>query len=104
VGTGTLATRLPTRGVPPRSGAEAIRAGDAVVADDGELGRVAGIIHSEDLSPVYVVVRARKRLRRRYPVIPVSFVAGLDSAGRIVRMRGGRDALCRMPESLPLVI
>jgi hypothetical protein len=79
------------------------RVGDTVLAEDGVLGRVDRIIRYETEDPVYLVVSSRSRMRRRYPVIPSAFVAGIDRSQRRVYMRGLRARLERLSESLPLV-
>lgn len=79
------------------------RVGDTVLAEDGVLGRVDRIIRSETEDLVYLVVASRSRVRRRYPVIPSAFVAGIDRSRQRVYMRGLRTRLERLSESLPLV-
>lgn len=85
-------------------GLAAIREGDAVVAEDGVLGRVDRLVRSEARTPAYLVVRAGRALKRRYPVVPVFLVTGVDSRRRLVEVRGSREAICRFPETLPLVL
>jgi len=82
----------------------AIREGDAVVAEDGVLGRVEQLVPPEAHSPAYFVVRVGRMLRRRYPVVPVSLVASVDSRRRLVNLRGRRETIDRLPETLPLVL
>lgn len=81
----------------------AIHEGDAVVAEDGVLGRVDRLVRSDAPAPAYLVVRAGRALRRRYPVVPVSLVTDVDSRRRLVRLRGRCETLGRLPETLPLV-
>jgi hypothetical protein len=80
-----------------------IREGDAVVAEDGVLGEVDRLIRSEARTPEYLVVRIGPALRRKYPVVPVSLVTGVESRRRLVRIRGRREAIRRFPETPPLV-
>lgn len=102
VGTATVPWRYPTARVGPAI--SAIREGDAVLADDGVLGCVDQLVQSEGRTPAYLVVRAGGALRRRYPVVPVSLVTTVDSRRRRVTVRGRRDAIGRLPETLPLVL
>jgi hypothetical protein len=104
-----MATATITRRLSPATsvGAPAvasIREGDAVVAEDGVLGRVDRLVLSEIDAPAYLVVRAGRTLRRRYPVIPMSLVAGVDSRRHVVRLRGRRETIGRLPETIPLVL
>lgn len=82
----------------------AIREGDAVIAEDGVLGRVDQLIRSETQVPIYLVVRAGRTLRRRYPVVSVSLVAAVDSSRNLVQLRGRCDQIGRLPETLPLLL
>jgi hypothetical protein len=75
--------------------------GDDVVAGDGRVGRVARLLRTESAVPLYMIVAAG-RVRRRYPVIACDLITDID--GRVVRVRGSRHALRRLPESLPLVL
>jgi hypothetical protein len=81
----------------------AIREGDAVTAEDGVVGRVDRLIGSEDESVVYLVVRTRRALRHRYPVVPAAVVTDVDRRRRVVRLRGRCKTIGRLPETLPLV-
>lgn len=81
-----------------------IREGDLVVAADGVLGRVEELVRSDPRAPAYLVVRAGRVLRRRYPVVPVSLVTVVDSGRRLVELRGRCETIARMPETLPLVL
>jgi hypothetical protein len=83
--------------------AAAIHEGDVVVAEDGVFGRVDLLVRSDAPAPAYLVVRAGRALRRRYPVVPVSLVTDVDSRRRLVRLRGQCETLGRLPETLPLV-
>lgn len=75
--------------------------GDEVVAVDGSVGQISGILETERAVPRYMVV-ATRRFRRRYPVISCGLVT--HTAGGVVRVRGERRALARLGESLPLVV
>lgn len=86
------------------SAVDAIRTGDAVMAEDGPLGRVEWLVASEARTPAYLVVRAGRMLRRRYPVVPVSYITGVDSRRGLVELRGRCDAIRRLPETLPLAL
>jgi hypothetical protein len=74
------------------------------MAEDGALGRVEGLVRSEGLTPMYLIVRAGRTLRRRYPVVPVSLVSQVDPRRRLVELRGRRDAIRRLPETVPFVL
>jgi len=80
------------------------RVGDVVVAQDGTLGQVERVIRSEAHAPAYLVVKAGRRARRRYPIVPWSFVTKVDRSGRRVHVRGRRGRLGHLSEALPLVI
>jgi hypothetical protein len=82
----------------------AIREGDAVLAEDGFLGRVDRLLRSERRVPAYLVVRTRRTLRRRYPVVPVSLVADVNSRRRRVELHGTCETIGRLSETLPLVL
>lgn len=81
-----------------------VRAGDTVVADDGVLGLVDRVVRSEASTPVYLIVSVGRILRRRYPVVPSSLVTDVDRRRRLVRIRGRRGTIGRLPETLPLVL
>ena len=74
------------------------------MAEDGVLGCVDRLVGSEAEMPAYLVVRAGRVLRRRYPIVPVSLVMGVDARRRLVRLRGRCDAIARLSETLPLVL
>jgi len=103
MGTATV-ERLERVSADDRHALAAIREGDAVVAEDGVLGRVDRVVPSEARTPVYLVVRAGRVLRRRYPVVPVSLVKRVDARRRLVEVRGPRGTIGRFPETLPLVL
>jgi hypothetical protein len=81
-----------------------IREGDAVVAEDGVLGRVDRLVGSDTRAHGFLVVRAGRAFSRRYPVVPIALVTNVDSRRRLVRLRGRCEALGRLPETLPLVL
>jgi hypothetical protein len=85
-------------------GLEEVRVGDAVLAEDGELGRVDRIIRAESRTPVYLVVAAGRTLVRRYPLVPAGLVTGVDRARHCVHVRGRRRSMQSLPEHLPLVL
>lgn len=87
----------------PYPAVAAIREGDAVVAEDGVLGRVDRLLGSDARTPVYLVVCAGRALRRRYPVVHVSLITEVDSRRRLVQLRGRRETIGRLPEALPFV-
>ena len=80
------------------------RAGDRVIAQDGDLGHVDRILHSEAADPVYLVVAVGAMGRRRYPILHRALVTGVDRSERRIYVRGRRRALKRLPESPPIVI
>ena len=98
------ATRLEQSTARARPAVAEIREGDSVLAEDGAVGRVERLVRSEGRTPAYLVVRVGRALRRRYPVIPVSLVTGVDSRRRRVELRGRSETIGRLPESLPLVL
>jgi len=81
----------------------AAREGDAVIAQDGNLGRVDRIVRSESNRPAYLVVAVGRIPRRRYPVLSSRLVTTVDRSRRHVHVRGRRVFLERLPETLPLV-
>ncbi|HSI97512.1 MAG TPA: hypothetical protein VK926_04050 [Gaiellaceae bacterium] len=83
---------------------ENARKGDEVVAQDGTLGRVERIIRSEQSEAEFLVVAVERRLRLRYPIVPVSLMAGVDRVRRRVHLRGRRESLSRLSEALPIVL
>ena len=88
----------------PSSAVAAIREGDAVIVEDGVLGRIERLVRSEAGVPVYLVVRIGRTLRHRYPVVPVALITGVDSRRRRVAVRGRCETIGRLPETLPLVL
>jgi len=81
-----------------------VREGDTVTAEDGCLGHVERLVRTEAHTPAYLVVRAGRTLRRKYPVVPVSLIARVDPRRRLVELRGRRDTIRRLPETLPFVL
>jgi hypothetical protein len=88
----------------PGPAAAAVRKGDAVMAEDGVVGHVEELVRSEALAPAYLIVRANRTLRRRYPVVPVSLISRVDPRRRLVELRGRREAIRGLPETVPLVL
>ncbi len=78
--------------------------GDAVVAEDGYLGRVDEVVLTADGSLAYIVVSVGPFWRRRRPVVSSALVASVARQGSHVLVRGGRAVLKRLPEALPIVI
>lgn len=78
--------------------------GDEVVAQDGSLGRVEQVIRFETRAAAYLVVTVGRGLGRRYPVVPCSLVTAVDRGSRRVHLRGRRESLRRLSETLPLVV
>lgn len=83
---------------------EQVRVGDAVLADDGELGRVDRIIRAESRAPVYLVVAAGRTLLRRYPIVPAGLVTRVDRTRECVHVRGRRRSMRSLSEHLPIVL
>ena len=78
--------------------------GDTVIAADGPVGRVEHVLRTEAAEQRFVVVVVRRGLRRRHPVVPVDLVAAIDRRHELVRLRGSRHRIMRLPESLPLLV
>lgn len=96
---------LRIRSEPSRSGSSAdARVGDLVYAEDGAIGTIDHVIESEGRVPIFLVVAVRRFLRRRYPVIPWSFVTTVDRARRSVYVEGERESLARLSETLPIAL
>jgi hypothetical protein len=81
-----------------------VRVGDAVIAEDGALGRVDRIIRAESRAPAYLVVAAGRTLLRRYPVVPAGLVTRVDRARECIHVRGRRRSVKSLPEHLPIVL
>lgn len=86
----------------PEAQVEEAHVGDAVIAADGELGRVETVVRSEARAPLLLVIATGRFVRRRYPVIPCALVEGVDRANRRVHVRGSRHRLRHLPESAPI--
>jgi hypothetical protein len=54
--------------------------------------------------PDFLVVSARRRWRRRHPVVAVDLVEAVDRRRRRVYLRGSVDCLAALPEALPLAL
>jgi hypothetical protein len=102
--TAATAIRSEHESTSPGRAVAAIREGDTVVAEDGVLGQIDGLVGPDACEHAYLVVRAGRALVRRYPVVPVALVTGVDSRRRLVRLRGRCEALRRLPETLPIVL
>ena len=50
----------------------------------------------------YLIVRARRHLRTRYPVVPAARVVWCDATTAVVRVAGTRSELLRLSERMPL--
>ena len=81
-----------------------VRVGDDVIAQDGSLGRVDRIVRSESKAPVYLVVAIGGVTRRRYPIVPCAIVTAVDRSRGKVHVRGWRESLAGLSESVPLVL
>jgi hypothetical protein len=77
------------------------RVGDAVIAEDGELGHIETVVRSEVKVPLFMVI-ATGRFRRRRPVLSCALVENVDRANRRVHVRGSRSRLRHLPESAPI--
>lgn len=75
--------------------------GDDVVACDGRVGHVTRLLRTERAVPRYMIV-ATGRVWRRYPVIECGLITEIDD--HVVRVRGSKRILSRLPEALPLVV
>ncbi|HET9437819.1 MAG TPA: hypothetical protein VFU99_05035 [Gaiellaceae bacterium] len=89
-------------GAHDRGGLAEARVGDAVVADDGELGRVETVVRSESRVPLYLIIETGSFVRRRHPVVSCCLVRAVDRANRRVHIRGRRSRLRQLPESAPI--
>jgi hypothetical protein len=78
--------------------------GDTVIAEDGAVGHIDRIIRTESRAPMFMIVASRRRIRRRYPVIPSSLVTRVDRSRRRVHVRGHRRSVGTLPEHLPIVV
>jgi hypothetical protein len=83
---------------------EEVRVGDAVIAEDGALGRVDRVVRAESQAPAYLVVAARRTLLRRYPVVPAGLVTYVDRSRKCIHVRGRKRSVSSLPEYLPIVV
>ena len=86
----------PSRNVPPTC------SGFRVYADDGFLGEIEATLGTRADSVDYLVVRARRWLRTRHPVIPSRYVVECEPLDGIVVLAGTRRELRQIPEMPPL--
>lgn len=86
-----------------RDHASAAREGDDVIAQDGSLGRIERIVRADPHGAVYLVVAVGRILGRRYPVVSGALVTTVDRSRRHVHVRGRRESLERLSETLPVV-
>lgn len=77
--------------------------GDAVVALDGEVGRIERVVRTEQGVPHHVVLTIG-RLLRRHPVVPCDLITRVDRDRGVVRVRGDRRTIAALPEAIPIVI
>ncbi len=76
-----------------------------VEAEDGVVGRVeTPLFPSVGGAPDFLVVHVRDGIRLRRPVVPAALVEEVDTNFRIVRVRGRRAQVSRLPEHLPLAL
>jgi hypothetical protein len=79
--------------------------GYLALASDGHLGQIEMTLASPDRDePDYLVVRTRRFLRSRHPVVSTQLVEEIDPARRLVYLRGRADELAELAEQLPLAI
>lgn len=79
--------------------------GYQVLAYDGLVGDVERPLFPPDGNePDYLVVRVRGRIRGRVPVVSTALVLAIDSARRLIWVRGYRDRIAGLPEHVPLAI
>lgn len=81
-----------------------IAVGDEVLADDGIVGSVEEVMWSESHAPRFIVVTVRRRIGRRHPVIPAELVSAVDRRASRIHLRGTRDRIVRLPETVPLLL
>jgi hypothetical protein len=77
-----------------------------VLAEDGLVGEVAeSLVPPDRDEPDYLVVRVPGRLlRSRLPVVSTALVSGLDSARRVVWVRGSQGEIASLPEHVPVAL
>ncbi len=79
--------------------------GFAIEADDGLVGTVETPLFPPDGgAPDFLVLRVRDRLSTRRPVLPAALVDGVDPERKVVRVRGTRAQVMKLPEQVPLAI
>ena len=79
--------------------------GYVVEASDGPVGEVETPLFPPDRSqPDYLVLRVGGPLGVRRPVLAAALVEHVDSRRRLVRVRGTKGQIERLPEQLPLAI
>ena len=79
--------------------------GYVVEASDGPVGEVETPLFPPDRSqPDYLVIRVGSPVRVRRPVIAAALVEEVDRGRRLLRVRGTKEQIERLPEHLPLAI
>lgn len=79
--------------------------GFLAIASDGHLGQIEmTLAPPEREEPDYLVVRTRRFLRCRHPVVPAQLVEEIDPDRRLVYLRGRAHQLAEFGELLPLAI
>jgi hypothetical protein len=83
----------------------ALCSGFAVEAADGLVGVVeTPLFPPDDTTPDFLVLRAGGPLHPRHPVVSAALVEDVDAGAHVVRVRGRRNDILRLPEHLPLAI
>lgn len=77
-------------------------AGFRAYARDGFLGEVEAALCQSGDEVDHLVVRVRRGVRTRYPVIPAGAVVRCEPREGLVFMAGARRQLARLSERLPL--
>jgi hypothetical protein len=77
-----------------------------VLAEDGLVGKVERpLVPPDGSDPDFLIVRLpRRRLRTRLPVVSTALVSGLDSARRLIWVRGSRREIASLPEHVPVAL
>jgi hypothetical protein len=79
--------------------------GYRVLAADGFVGEVERPLFPPDgKEPDYLVVRVRRRVWGRVPVVSTALVFAIDPARGLIWVRGDRERVAGLPEHLPLAI
>jgi hypothetical protein len=82
----------------------ALASGYRVEADDGPIAVVETPVFPPDAAePDFLVLRVG-RLHPRRPIVSVAIVEHVDPEARVVRVRGRRGDIQRLPEHLPLAL